>query len=108
MAGLRSAEEVSMKEKRFDEALTKVAEDEVNPQMLSDEDEGHEETEEAGGDRPEAVRPCWRTREPMLALMQRAIWGALFLYGVARLALMGVEADYRQAATRSVRHSSSE
>jgi hypothetical protein len=43
----------------------------------------------------------------MLALMQRAISGELFLYGVARLALMGVEVDYRQAATRSVRHSSS-
>ena len=43
----------------------------------------------------------------MLALMQRARWGELFLYGVARLALMGVEANYRRAATRSVRHSSS-
>ena len=43
-------EQVLEEGKRFDEELTKVAEDEVNPQMLSDEDEGHEETEEDGRD----------------------------------------------------------
>ena len=47
---VKAMEQVLEEGKRFDEELTKVAEDEVNPQMLSDEDEGHEETEEDGRD----------------------------------------------------------
>jgi alpha-glucosidase len=47
---VKAMEQVLEKGKRFDEELTKLAEDEVHPQMLSDEDEGHEETEEDRGD----------------------------------------------------------
>ena len=43
-------EQVLEEGKRFDEELTKLAEDKLSPQMLSDEDDGDEETEEDGGD----------------------------------------------------------
>ena len=47
---VKAMEQVLEEGKRFDEELTKLAEDELSPQMLSDEDDGDEETEEDGGD----------------------------------------------------------
>src|SRR5436190_24198917 len=47
---VKAMEQVLEEGKRFDEELTKLAEEELNPQMLSDEDERDEEAEGDRGD----------------------------------------------------------
>ena len=46
---VKAMEQVLEEGKRFDEELTKLAEEEVNPQMLGDEDEEGEEDENSAG-----------------------------------------------------------
>ena len=46
---VKTMEQVLEEGKRFDEELTKLAEEEVNPQMLGDEDEEGEEDESGAG-----------------------------------------------------------